>query len=110
MELEFILSAIGYAVGIGNVWRFPYTCARNGGGVFLIPYFMMLLVCGIPLFFLELGFGQYSQKSPLTIFNSIPLFKGIGWAMLIASFLSMVYYNVVICWAGFYQGLKLYEF
>ena len=78
ISVEFILSAIGYAVGVGNVWRFPYRAAQNGGGVFLIPYFIMLLVCGIPIFFIELAFGQYSGQGPITIWESIPMFKGIA--------------------------------
>lgn len=102
ISVEFILSAIGYAVGIGNVWRFPYKAANNGGGVFLVPYAIMLFCTGIPIFYLEIAFGQYSGMGPVTIWESIPLFKGLGWAMLYVSAIVCFYYNVVIAWSIYY--------
>lgn len=95
-KLEFILTMVGYAVGLGNVWRFPYLCYKNGGGAFLLPYTLMLAVVGLPLFFMEVGVGQYASLGPLTIWKMNPLLKGLGYAMVIVSWLIGLYYNVVI--------------
>ncbi|XP_013411244.1 sodium-dependent proline transporter-like [Lingula anatina] len=101
-KLDFILSCIGYAVGLGNVWRFPFLAYRSGGGAFLIPYAIMLFCAGLPLFFLELSFGQFASLGPITIWRINPFFKGLGFAMVIISGLVAVYYNVIIAWALFY--------
>ena len=74
-KFEFLLSCIGYCVGLGNVWRFPYLAYQNGGGVFFIPYFVMLFVCGIPIFMAELALGQYSAQGTLSVWKALPAFK-----------------------------------
>jgi len=101
-KLDFMLSCIGYAVGLGNIWRFPYLCYRNGGGAFLVPYFIFLVICGIPLFFLELTFGQFGSLGPVSIWKISPIFKGVGYCMLMISFLVCIYYNVIIAYALHY--------
>ena len=58
---EYFLTALGFAVGLGNVWRFPYVCYINGGGSFLIPYLVMLVLVGIPALFMEQSLGQYTK-------------------------------------------------
>ncbi|XP_038069555.1 sodium- and chloride-dependent glycine transporter 1-like [Patiria miniata] len=104
---EFLLSCIGYAVGLGNVWRFPYLCYSNGGGAFLIPYLIMLLFAGLPLFFLELAFGQYSSNGPIRCWNSVPMFRGVGIGMVIVSAWVGIYYNVVITYTLYYMFQSL---
>ena len=103
-QCEFILSTVGYAVGLGNVWRFPYLAYTNGGGSFLVPYVIMLFFAGLPLFFMELVLGQYSRQGPTIVFGRIaPVFKGLGLAMLGATFFVGIYYNVIIGWTLCYM-------
>lgn len=102
-QIEFILAIVGFAVGLGNVWRFPYLCQKNGGGAFLIPYFICLFLLGIPLFFLELGIGQSLRRGSLGVWNGIsPYLGGVGIASVIVSFLVGLYYNMIIAWCFYY--------
>jgi len=102
-KLDFLLSCLGYAVGLGNVWRFPYLCFKHGGGAFLIPYTIMLIFIGIPCFFLEISIGQYAALGPVTIYSSLsPLFKGLGFANFMASCFVGLYYNMIIAWTIYY--------
>ncbi|XP_053692476.1 sodium- and chloride-dependent glycine transporter 2 [Sabethes cyaneus] len=97
-KTEFILSCMGYAIGLGNVWRFPYLCYRNGGGAFLVPYLLMLFLCGIPLFFLEVCLGQFTGTGCVTVFKLVPLLKGAGITIVIINFICSSYYNVIIAY------------
>ncbi|KAM7535590.1 hypothetical protein Aperf_G00000091604 [Anoplocephala perfoliata] len=101
-KIEFVLSCISYAVGLGNVWRFPYLCHKNGGGAFLVPYVIMLAFVGLPLFFLEFAFGQFASLGPISIWSVSPLFKGIGYAMVAVTWIITLYYNVIVAQALLY--------
>ncbi|KAG1684329.1 Sodium-dependent serotonin transporter [Nymphon striatum] len=102
-KAEFLLAVIGFAVDLGNVWRFPYMCYRNGGGAFLIPYVIMLIFGGLPLFYLELALGQYYRSGCLTVWEKVcPLIKGVGYAICIIDFYMAIYYNTIISWALLY--------
>ncbi|XP_065082711.1 sodium-dependent dopamine transporter isoform X2 [Ochlerotatus camptorhynchus] len=99
-KVDFLLSVIGFAVDLANVWRFPYLCYKNGGGAFLVPYCVMLLVGGIPLFYMELALGQFNRKGAITCWGRlVPLFKGIGYAVVLIAFYVDFYYNVIIAWS-----------
>uniref|UniRef100_H2Z8Z5 Transporter n=1 Tax=Ciona savignyi TaxID=51511 RepID=H2Z8Z5_CIOSA len=75
-KMDFILSVAGGFVGLGNVWRFPYLCYKNGGGAFLIPYAIFLVLGGIPIFFLEVSLGQYMSEGGVTSWRITPIGTG----------------------------------
>ncbi|UJR35040.1 hypothetical protein I4U23_027816 [Adineta vaga] len=100
--MEFFLSLIGCSIGLGNVWRYPYIAFKNGGGAFIIPYFCVYFLVGTPLFFLEMSLGQFTSSGSAAAFKMSRMFKGLGWATAINSFLVSIYYNVIIAWCLFY--------
>eukprot|EP00064_Thunnus_orientalis_P001842 superscaffoldBa00000128_g1845 len=102
-KLEYILAQVGFSVGLGNVWRFPYLCQKNGGGAYLVPYFILLLLIGIPLFFLELAVGQRIRRGSIGVWNYVyPQLGGIGVSSLMVCGFVGLYYNVIIGWSIFY--------
>ncbi|CAM1329309.1 DAT (predicted) [Pycnogonum litorale] len=102
-KVDFLLSVIGFAVDLANVWRFPYLCFKYGGGAFLIPYVIMLAIGGIPLFFMELAIGQYHRKGAITCWGRIvPLLKGVGCSVVMIAFYVDFYYNVIIAWCLYF--------
>jgi neurotransmitter:Na+ symporter, NSS family len=99
-RLGFILAAVGSAIGLGNIWRFPYMAYDNGGGAFLIPYFFALLTAGIPILILEFGLGHKMKGSaPLSFARLNRKWEWIGWWQLAISFVISVYYIIIIAWA-----------
>ncbi|XP_059917623.1 sodium-dependent neutral amino acid transporter B(0)AT2 [Gadus macrocephalus] len=102
-KLQYILAQVGFSVGLGNVWRFPYLCQKNGGGAYLVPYLILLILIGIPLFFLELAVGQRIRRGSIGVWNYIsPRLGGIGFASCLVCFFVALYYNVIISWSLFY--------
>ncbi|XP_052396446.1 sodium- and chloride-dependent creatine transporter 1 isoform X2 [Carassius gibelio] len=101
-QMDFIMSCVGFAVGLGNVWRFPYLCYKNGGGVFLIPYLLMVFVGGVPVFFLEIALGQFMKQGGVATWNIAPLFKGLGLASMVIVFFCNTYYIMVLVWGLYF--------
>lgn len=96
----FIMAAVGSAVGLGNIWRFPYMAADNGGGIFFLCYLFALLTAGIPIMILEFGMGhKYRGSAPLTFFRINPKWEWLGWWQVLVCFFISVYYVVVIAWS-----------
>ncbi|XP_073682083.1 sodium- and chloride-dependent GABA transporter 3 [Garra rufa] len=102
-KVEFVLSVAGEIIGLGNVWRFPYLCYKNGGGAFFVPYVIFFVCCGIPVFFLETALGQFTSEGGITCWRKVcPLFEGIGYATQVIEAHLNVYYVVILAWAIFY--------
>uniref|UniRef100_A0A8C4FC20 Transporter n=1 Tax=Dicentrarchus labrax TaxID=13489 RepID=A0A8C4FC20_DICLA len=106
-KIEFILSVAGSIIGLGNMWRFPYLCYKNGGGAFLIPYLIFLFTCGVPVFFLETALGQYTSEGGITCWRKIsPLFEGLGYGTQVIVTLLNFYYIIVLAWGIFYLSFS----
>lgn len=102
-RLAFLLAAIGSAVGLGNIWRFPYVAYNNGGGAFLLPYMIALLTAGIPLLFLDYALGhRYRGSSPLVFRRIKGWTEPVGWVHAGICFFITIYYAAIIAWAGLY--------
>lgn len=100
---EFILSLVGYAVGVGNVWRFSYYCQKNGGGAFLFPYLIMLFWLGVPLYFMELQMGKVAQIGPFqAMYKLVPSLGGVGISIIITLTFIIYYYNMLISYSFYY--------
>nr|CAD7429474.1 unnamed protein product [Timema monikensis] len=102
-KLDFLFSCISVSVGLGNVWRFPYLCYRNGGGAFLVTYGIAMIFCGIPIFFQEVAIGQYLGSGGMTLVGQLcPILQGVGYATMTIVFFLDVYYCIIIAWTIFY--------
>ncbi len=108
-KVGFLLAAIGSAVGLGNIWRFSYMAYENGGGAFLVPYVVALVVAGIPLMILEYALGHREKSSPPLAFARInPLWEPLGWWMPVVAFFGInLFYAAVIGWCMNYFGFAL---
>ncbi len=101
-RLGFILAAVGSAVGLGNIWKFPFITGMNGGGAFVLVYLVAILFCGLPILMAEFAIGRHSQKDIVGSFRELtpktPLWQLIGWLNLSAAFIILSYYGVVAGW------------
>jgi len=100
-QVGFILAAIGSAVGLGNIWRFPGVAYENGGGAFLIPYIVALITAGIPILFLDYAIGhRFRGSAPRSFFRlgGKPL-EALGWFQVAIAFIISLYYTAVVAWA-----------
>jgi NSS family neurotransmitter:Na+ symporter len=102
------MAAVGSAVGLGNVWRFPYICYENGGGAFLIPYFVALFTAGVPLLILEFTVGHWARSSPPEAFKKIgKKWEWVGWWTVLIPFVVAAYYVSVMAWCFSYMLYSL---
>ena len=107
-RLGFLLVSAGCAIGIGNVWRFPYVTGKNGGGYFVLFYILCLLIMGVPVLTMELAVGRASRKSAILAYKTLEKPKSKwhihGWFCLIGCYLLMMYYTTVSGWMVSYFG------
>uniref|UniRef100_UPI0037E71063 sodium-dependent neutral amino acid transporter B(0)AT1-like n=1 Tax=Semicossyphus pulcher TaxID=241346 RepID=UPI0037E71063 len=102
-KAQYLLTCVGFCVGLGNVWRFPYLCQSHGGGAFIIPFMILLVLEGVPLLHLEFAIGQRLRKGSVGAWAAInPYFFGVGIASMTVSFLVGMYYNTIIAWVMWY--------
>lgn len=110
-KFGFIMAAAGSAVGLGNIWRFPYITGQNGGGAFVIIYLACVILIGVPLLFTEMGFGRFTKKSTIGAFKDTganPFYMGLGAILaVLVSFFVLSYYGVIAGWTIGYIGKSL---
>lgn len=110
-RLAFILAAVGSAVGLGNIWKFPYITGENGGGAFVLVYLVCIAIIGVPVLIAETMIGRRGGQSPVATMRVLTRTEGarrgwqaIGWNGVIASFLVLSFYSVIGGWALVYIG------
>ncbi|XP_072177030.1 sodium- and chloride-dependent neutral and basic amino acid transporter B(0+)-like [Diadema setosum] len=110
-RFDFVVTCLGYAVGLANIWRFPYLCFQNGGGAFMVPYLILLMLGAVPLVVLEFAVGQYSTSNMMNIWNALPIMRGLSYGQFFAMVVVRCYYCVIItysvyfCFASFTSNL-----
>ncbi|KAL2080629.1 hypothetical protein ACEWY4_024422 [Coilia grayii] len=102
-KAQYMLTCVGFCIGLGNVWRFPYLCQSHGGGAFIIPFLILLVLEGTPLLYLEFAIGQRLRSGSVGVWRSIsPYLTGVGIASMMVSFLVGLYYNTILSWVMWY--------
>ncbi|XP_016962013.1 sodium-dependent nutrient amino acid transporter 1 isoform X2 [Drosophila biarmipes] len=100
--LEFLMSCISVSVGLGNVWRFPFTAYENGGGAFLIPYIIVLFLIGKPMYYLEMIMGQFTSQGTVKIWSVVPSFVGVGYGQAFGTICIISYYSSLLALTLYY--------
>ena len=109
-NLSFVLAMVGSAVGLGNIWRYPYVLYSNGGGAFYIPYIVAILLMGVPFLILEYGVGyNFKSSFPKAIRKINSKFEYLGWLLPISVFMIMIYYSCILGWDGIYVILSFFK-
>jgi SNF family Na+-dependent transporter len=106
----YLLGLLGYAIGIGNLWRFPYLVGKWGGGAFVVAYLICLFLVAIPAYLIEMVMGQYTRKSTIHCFRMIhPRWAGVGYSQAVMLFFCLGYYNVLLAYAVIYIAGSLFD-
>ena len=109
-NLSFLLAMIGSAVGLGNIWRYPYVLYSNGGGAFFIPYIVAILIMGIPFLILEYGVGyNFKSSFPKAVKSISKKWEYLGWFLPVAVFMILIYYSAILGWDGFYLIISAFK-
>ena len=109
-NLSFVLAMVGSAVGLGNIWRYPYVLYSNGGGAFYIPYIVAILLMGVPFLILEYGVGyNFKSSFPKAIRKINSKAEFLGWLLPISVFIIMIYYSCILGWDGIYVILSFFK-
>ena len=109
-NLSFLLAMIGSAVGLGNIWRYPYVLYSNGGGAFFIPYIVAILIMGIPFLILEYGVGyNFKSSFPIAVKSISKKWEYLGWFLPVAVFMILIYYSAILGWDGFYVIISAFK-
>ena len=107
-RIVFLLSMIGAAVGLSNIWRYSYVVYSNGGGTFFIPYIVAILIMGIPFLILEYGIGFKHKDSYSNILKGIhPKLEYLSWALVLVIYFVVIYYLVIVSWDLVYLGSSI---
>ncbi len=109
-NLSFVLAMVGSAVGLGNIWRYPYVLYSNGGGAFYIPYIVAILLMGVPFLILEYGVGyNFKSSFPKAIRKIHANYEFLGWLLPVSVFIIMIYYSCILGWDGIYVILSFFK-